>query len=84
MEQVLAAFDVSAKAARTAEELLAISLPAGSMITFRKGNMLQDDDAKVLAVDGRRIRIQNQFSKAERWIDVTDITGRKARGGATC
>lgn len=70
-EQFAKAYDME----KAAHDLLKRELYVGRIITFHKGNMKQNDNAEVLSVSGRRVKIRNQFSKAERWIDFSDIKG---------
>ena len=73
--QIEAAFGQARELEYMAKRMLAEALPVGKIITFHKGNMRQNDNAEVLVVSGRRVKIRNQFSKAERWIDFSDVRG---------
>jgi hypothetical protein len=66
-------FKMAREVERTAEKMLADTLTVGSVIVFKKGNMKACDNAEVLCVSGRGVKIINLFSKTERWIDVSDI-----------
>ena len=75
LAQIKAQFKRAESNKRVAEAMLENSFPVGKIVTFRKGNMTTNANAEVLLVSGRRIKIRNQFSNAERWIDFEDIQG---------
>lgn len=60
---------------KAAEQLLKDSLPVGSEIVFHKGNMRTNANAEVLCVTGSRVRVRVVYSKAIRWIELSDIQG---------
>lgn len=66
-------FEKARMAERVAEGLLAELLPAGTIISYKKGNMRVAGDASVSCVSGRRVKIFSFFSKVERWIDLDDV-----------
>lgn len=73
IETIKKKFDIANDLHVEAEIQLKKILPAGAGITFRRGNMQTNHNAMVLAISGRRVKIYNEFTGRERWIDFEDI-----------
>ena len=73
LEYVKDLFDAASRDRMEAESELSDLLQKGTVITFRRSNMVDNHNARVISVSGRRVRIRNLFTGANRWIDVDDI-----------
>ena len=75
IDRVSAILNEARELNRQGEKLLVEAFPVGTVISFKRGNMIDIANAEVLMVSGRRIKILNQFSAAVRLIDFLDIAG---------